>query len=144
MSNDVVSNCFVVHCLEAQWKEYLFIYNLWSKSYQCLPILVNLTHFSRLFSRFSQRYPRQKTSHPLWWTYFWVLLLKPQRLTKQCVTILENISTYCIWEEAFYPYSIWKLLKLKGYFSQNLSFNKTTERYIVVCFLNDQSLLLFV
>jgi hypothetical protein len=27
-------------------------------------------------------------------------------LTKQCVTILENTSIYCIWDEAFYPYSI--------------------------------------
>lgn len=70
-SNDVVSKCFVVYCSKAQWKKYLLIYNLWSKSYQCLPILVNLTHFSRLFSRFSWCYLRQKTSHPLWWTYFW-------------------------------------------------------------------------
>lgn len=66
--------------------------------------LVNLTHFSRLFSRFSWYYPGQKTSHPLWWTYFWNCLLKCQRhlrLTQQCVTILENTSIYCVWERLF-------------------------------------------
>lgn len=45
---------------ESPMTEYLFIYSLWSKSYQGWPVLVNWTHFFRLFSSFSRCYLRQR------------------------------------------------------------------------------------